>query len=162
MTAGTQGPVPMKLIHPRLVDGRRAVGGQWEAEVASRLGQIGLAQKWQGSLLNCKEMSMAPSDITVEILKDIRDEIRGVRGEVRDLRADTNQRLDATNQRLDVTNQRLDATNQRLGLVEATLLDLAEQQRFVVRYTKAISERGTSLEPRVSALETRVEKLESK
>ncbi len=32
------------------------------------------------------------ADITVEILKEIRDEIRG-----------TNQRLDATNQRLDAT-----------------------------------------------------------
>ena len=102
-----------------------------------------------------REMSMADSDITVEILKEIRDEIRGVRGEVRELHADTNQRLDAT-------NQRLDANNQRLDLVETTLLDLAEQQRFVVRYTRTISERGTSLEPRVSALETRVEKLESK
>ena len=102
---------------------------------------------------------MADSDITVEILKNICDEIRGVRTElgeeirgvrteVRELRKDTNLRLDANNQRLD--------------LVETTLLDLAEQQRFVVRYSKAISERGTSLEPRVSALETRVEKLESK
>ena len=95
---------------------------------------------------------MAESDMTIELLKDIRDEIRGVRGEFRDeirgLREDTNKRLEANTQRLD--------------LVETTLLDLAEQQRFVVRYAKAISERGTSLEPRVSALETRVEKLESK
>jgi len=99
------------------------------------------------------------SDITVEILKDIRDEIRG-----------TNQRLDVTNQRLDsvesTMNQRLDSVestmNQRLGAVETTLLDLAEQQRFVVRYTKAISERDSRLEPRMSALEARVDKLESK
>jgi len=101
---------------------------------------------------------MADSDITVEILKDIRDEIRGVRtelgGEIRGVRSEVRElRGDA--------NQRLDANNQRLDLVEATLLDLAEQQRFVVRYTKAIAERGTSLEPRVGALENRVEKLES-
>jgi hypothetical protein len=104
-------------------------------------------------------MSMADSDITVEILKDIRDEIRGVRtglgeeirgvrSEVRELREDTNQRLDANNQRLD--------------LVETTLLDLAEQQRFIVRYTKALAERHGDVEPRVSALESRVEKLESR
>ncbi len=37
-------------------------------------------------------------------------------------------------------NQRLDSTNQRLDLVETTLLDLAEQNRFIVRYTKALSE----------------------
>jgi hypothetical protein len=85
---------------------------------------------------------MAASDVTVEILKDIRDEIR-------ELRVDSNGRLDTVTQRLDT--------------VGTTLLDLAEQQRFVVlRYTRAISERDNKLEPRVSALEIRVEKLESK
>ncbi len=65
---------------------------------------------------------MAESDITVEILKDTHDEIRGVRtelgqeirgvrSEVRVLREDTDRRLDANTQRLD--------------LVETTLLDLA-------------------------------------
>ncbi|HMF42335.1 MAG TPA: hypothetical protein VKQ32_16800 [Polyangia bacterium] len=54
------------------------------------------------------------SDMTVEILKDIRDEIRGVRGEQIQ------------------TNQRLDLMTQRIDLVETTLLDLAEQQRFVI------------------------------
>jgi len=84
------------------------------------------------------------SDITVEILKDIRDELRGVRAE----QVQTNKQLVQTNQRLDV--------------VETTLLDLAEQQRFVVRYMRAISERDAHLEPRVSSLESRVDKLESK
>ena len=84
------------------------------------------------------------SDITVEILKDIRDEIRGVRGEQVQ------------------TNQRLGLMTQRIDMVEKTLLDLAQQQRFVVRYTKAISERDAQLEPRVTSLEARVDKLESK
>jgi hypothetical protein len=86
-------------------------------------------------------MTMAGGDVTVEILKGIRDEIRGLRAE---------------------TNERLDVNNQRLQTVETALLDLAEQQRFVVRYTRAISERESRLEPRVVDLETRVEKLESK
>ena len=94
---------------------------------------------------------MADSDITVEIRREIRDEI-----------LNTNTRLDATNERLDATNERLDANNHRLDAIESTLLDLAEQQRFVVRYTKAISERDAHLEPRVSVLEARVDKLESK
>jgi hypothetical protein len=81
-------------------------------------------------------MSMA-SDITVEILKDIRDEMRGMRAEQVQ-------------------------TNQRLDVVETTLLDVAEQQRFVVRYMRTISERDAHLEPRVSNLEARVDKLESK
>jgi phage-related tail protein len=100
-------------------------------------------------------MSMSGSDITVEILKDIRDEIRT-----------TNQRLDSTNQRLDSTNQRLGRVEttltSRLGAVETALLDLAEQQRFVARYTKAIAERDWRLETRVDSLEARVDKLESK
>jgi len=86
-------------------------------------------------------MSMASSDVTVEILKEIRDAIVG-----------TNTRLDSVESTI----------NQRLGAVEATLLDLAEQQRFVVRYTKATSERGVGLESRVHDLETRVNKLETK
>jgi hypothetical protein len=54
---------------------------------------------------------MAMSDLTVEILKQIRDEICA-----------TNTRLDATNTRLDATNTRLDETrvelSTRLGRLE--------------------------------------------
>ena len=91
---------------------------------------------------------MASGDLTIEILKDIRSEIRN-----------TNQRLDTTNQRLDTVESTL---THRLGAVETALLDLAEQQRFVVRYTKAIAERDGRIEGRVDALETRVDRLESK
>jgi hypothetical protein len=100
-------------------------------------------------------MSMADGDITVEILKDIREGVRG-----------TNTRLDgmerALSQRLDGVTQRLDGVTERLDLVETTLLDLAEQHRFLVRYTRATAEREPRLEPRVSALESRMDKLESK
>jgi len=91
---------------------------------------------------------MAGSDITVEILKDIRDDIRGVRTEFREEIAGV--------------RTELQKHTERFGVVEKALLDLAEQQRFVVRYTKAISERDSRLEPRMSALEARVDKLESK
>jgi predicted nucleic acid-binding Zn-ribbon protein len=40
---------------------------------------------------------MEPSDLTIEILKDIRDEVKSVRDEVRQ----TNVRLDQTNERLE-------------------------------------------------------------
>jgi hypothetical protein len=88
---------------------------------------------------------MAGSDITIEVLKEIRDEIRV-------LRIDTNQQFD---------HLRVD-TNQRFHEVETAIRDLAEQNRFIVRYTKALSERHADVEPRVSALEGRVDKLESK
>jgi hypothetical protein len=93
-------------------------------------------------------MSMAGGDLTVEILKDIRDAVRG-----------TNTRIESMEHSL---SQRLDGVTQRLDLVETTLLDLAEQHRFLVRYTRATAERESRLEPRVSALESRVDKLESK
>jgi hypothetical protein len=38
--------------------------------------------------------------------------------------------------------------------------DLAEQHRFLVRYNRAVSERESRLEPRVNALESRVDELE--
>src|SRR5262245_65974931 len=97
-------------------------------------------------------MSMAGSDITVEILKDIRDEIRGVRTGVQDLRADTNDRFRQVETA--IVDLRTD-TNERSGHIEKAILDLAEQHRFVVRYTTAMAERDGQLEPRVSALESR-------
>lgn len=83
------------------------------------------------------------SDITVEILEDILEEMRGSREEIGGMRADQIQ------------------TNHRLDIVESTLLDLVEQQRSVVGCLRAISERAPPLEPRVSNLEARVDKLES-
>ena len=46
---------------------------------------------------------MEPTDLTIEILRSIRDEV-----------VKTNARLDQTNARLDQTNARLDQTNTRL------------------------------------------------
>jgi septal ring factor EnvC (AmiA/AmiB activator) len=117
-------------------------------------------------------MSMADSDLTVEILKDIRNEIRGTNQRldvtIEHLDA-TNQHLDATNHRLDVTIERLDVTiqrldvaNQRLDVVGHTLLDLAERQSLVVRYTEVLAATDSRIEGRVGDLEARVDKLESR
>jgi hypothetical protein len=103
-------------------------------------------------------MSMAGSDITIEILKDIRDATRAT-----NVRLDgVTGRLDVVAERLDIVAARVDVGTQRLDMVETTLLDLAQQNRFVVRYLRAMSERHDDVEPRVSALESRVDKLESK
>src|SRR5262245_9171466 len=106
-----------------------------------------------------KETSMADSDMTVEILKDIRDDIRGVRSELREeiqsVRIELREELSGVRSELRIHTE-------RFGVVEAALRDLAEQQRFVVRYTKALAERDSRLEGRVSSLESRVDKLESK
>jgi hypothetical protein len=71
-------------------------------------------------------MSMAGGDITIEVLKDIRDDIRGVRSGVHEIRAEVH------DLRTEVQDLRSD-TNKRFALVEAAILDLAEQYRFVVR-----------------------------
>jgi predicted ThiF/HesA family dinucleotide-utilizing enzyme len=104
-------------------------------------------------------MSMAGGDITVEILKEIRDEIRNVRGEVQELRVDTNGRFDEVREEIHAFRTE---TAERFGVVETALLDLAEQDRFLVRSSRATAQHESRLEPRVNALESRVDKLESK
>jgi hypothetical protein len=96
-------------------------------------------------------MSMASDDITVELLRSIRDEIRGVNQRI-DV---TNQRLDVAIARMDLTNQRLDGTNDRLDVVESTLLDVVAEQRLLLRHTRAISERALELEALVTKVETK-------
>ena len=112
---------------------------------------------------------MASSDITIEILKDIRDATRTTNLRLDSLESSVTERLDVVTGRLDVVAERLDivaarvdVATQRLDMVETTLLDIAQENRFVVRYLRAMSERNEDVEPRVSALESRVDKLESK
>jgi hypothetical protein len=66
---------------------------------------------------------MAGGDEMVEILKEIRDELRFVRGEVHALRTDT-ERVWA-----EIHGLRTE-TMERFGMIEGTLLDLAESARF--------------------------------
>ena len=51
---------------------------------------------------------MEPTDVTIEILKDIRDEVRQTR-------TDLSARIDATNGRIDSTNARLDTLREDLS-----------------------------------------------
>lgn len=84
---------------------------------------------------------MSDSDVTVEILKGIRDEIRGVRTELRDEIRGV--RTEVHELRTETHEFRTE-TNERFEQVESALLDLAEQQRFVVRYTRAIAKLASS------------------
>jgi methyl-accepting chemotaxis protein len=99
------------------------------------------------------------TDLTIEILREIRDGIR-------DLRGDFNARLDQTNARLDQTNARLDQTNARLENVEHGLTDLgkfmrqialdqAKHERFHVHHVERLEEDVTDLKVRVLRLEDR-------
>jgi len=99
------------------------------------------------------------TDLTIEILKQIRDGIK-------ELREDFNQRLDQTNERLDQTNERLDQNNSRLGRVEQGLndlgkfmrqiaLDQAKHERFHTHHVERLEEDVTDLKARVQRLEQR-------
>lgn len=87
---------------------------------------------------------MTEDSLTVAILKDIRDGVRDI------------------SVRLDQTNVRLDQTNERLGHVENALLELAQQQTFMIRWLKAGAARDRRLERDLIKLEKRVDALEDR
>ena len=95
---------------------------------------------------------MGETDVTVGILQEIRDELRV-------LRADTNTQFGGVRDGIQLL--RAD-TNERFGVVESSLLDLTEQRHKLAGYARMMSERDGGFEARVTALESRVEKLESK
>lgn len=101
-------------------------------------------------------------DLTLAVLREIRDEIRSTKHELRAGLQELSKRIDGTNARIDGTNERVDATNTRLAHVETGLLDLAEQQRFVVRHLQALTTRDRRLELEVESLRTRVAAIETR
>ncbi len=94
-----------------------------------------------------------PKDVTVEILKDIREEIRGVREEVRSLRDDTNARFE----RMDA---RFVEMNARFEVIETTLRDLAQQMVMLARGIKTALDARADVERRLEDVERRLSDLE--
>jgi hypothetical protein len=96
-------------------------------------------------------ITMTDSEVTVQLLRDIRDQLVG-----------TNRRIDDTNRRLDdgfrAVNERIDMTNERLAIVETTVRDCAQQGVMVGRYVKNRTDRHEDaiddLRERVTRLET--------
>jgi methyl-accepting chemotaxis protein len=85
-------------------------------------------------------------NMTVEILKQIRDEIRTTRTEL--------------SSRIDQTNQRLDQTNQRLDLVEDTVKEMATQTVFLVKHARPSPKHSRLVEREIDELKERVSRLE--
>ena len=98
------------------------------------------------------------TDLTIEILREIRDGISG-------LRTEFIERLDQTNARLDQANARLDQTNLRLGNVEQGLNDLGKFMRQIAldqaKHERFHSHHVEILEEDVKDLKFRVERLEA-
>jgi hypothetical protein len=97
------------------------------------------------------------ADITVEILKDIRDDMRGMRGELTGVRGE----LQQVNVRLDRLTERVDdhakVSNQRLEVIEHTLADFCQQHLMLTRYVGNVDRRQAD---DIDDLRTRVTRLE--
>ncbi len=95
-------------------------------------------------------------NLTVPILCEIRDELITTR-------TDLGARIDAVRTelgaRIDSVRTELGA---RIGHVEETLVELAEQQRFVVRHLSTLSARDHKLEADVDDLRARMEAVEKR
>ena len=102
---------------------------------------------------------MADSDLHLQVLVEMRDEIRQTNRQLGELRTDVNKRLDDVNERLGDVNERLEGTNQRLGIIEHTMVDYGTQLVMLGRYMKNSTSRH---ENDIADLRTRVEKLEAK
>lgn len=91
---------------------------------------------------------MEPTDLTVRILQEIRDDLRGVREEQRgtreELRAMRGEHL------------------QRFELIETTLKDLAEQMVMLARGVKVALETRANVEGRLDNHEQRLKDLEKR
>ena len=86
--------------------------------------------------------------LTIHILREIRDELVTTRTEL--------------SGRIEQTNTRIDETNTRMGHVEGTLVDLAQQQRFVVRHLTALTTRDRALETDMEELRARMDAVEKR
>jgi chromosome segregation ATPase len=110
-----------------------------------------------------------PTDITVHVLREIRDELREVKSAVQDAggRIDsTNARLDQTNARLDETNVGLDRTREELSrrIVESemrtssALVDVAGS----IREVKDLLSDRLEIRDRVERCEREIDWLKSR
>jgi uncharacterized coiled-coil DUF342 family protein len=91
-------------------------------------------------------MIMEPTDITIHVLREIRDEMRGMRAEL-------SERIDQTNERLDQTNERLDRHERALGLLINEVRGLGSRIDNLV--TGPMGEKVRELDRRVATLESR-------
>jgi chromosome segregation ATPase len=100
-----------------------------------------------------------PVDHTLHVLRQIRDEIVTTRTELSARIDGVRTELSA---RIDELGARIDVTNERVERVEHTLLDLAEQQRFVVRHLKTLTDRDRRVEDDITEIRQRLELVEKK
>ncbi len=104
---------------------------------------------------------MTDSDLTVSILREIRDAVVAVNQNLSARIDGVSTRLDSVSSRLDGVSSRIDTLtehlDQRFGVVETTLKDLSGQLVLVTRYLKHRTEVDIEdLRQRVTRLEAKV------
>ena len=106
---------------------------------------------------------MTSDDLTRAILVEIRDEIRSTKDELRSEVGGLRSELAVTRGQL---RSELAATREelcdRITALDSTMHELAQQQRFVVKYTRALAERGTRNDDEIADLRARVDAIEAK
>jgi hypothetical protein len=107
---------------------------------------------------------MEPTDLTIEILQGIRDEIRGTNARVDALRDELCGEIRGTNGRLDDTNTRLDRLERRQVEVETRVSTeivavavAVREVRDLLREERALASQVDDHERRIRAIETRTQ-----
>jgi len=95
-------------------------------------------------------------DLTLQVLRQIRDGVKATREEVSRRIDETNTRLDATNQRLDTANQCLDETNRRLVESETRPASAILGMKGALDEVRDFLKGQSDLRPRVERLERHV------
>ena len=72
-------------------------------------------------------------DMTIEVLKQIRDEVVGLRGEMRDTRTALSERIDQTNEKVDALARRQADTEIRLATELVAVSQAVAGVREVIR-----------------------------
>src|SRR5262245_36289790 len=114
---------------------------------------------------------MEPENLTVEILKSLRDEMKQTREQLSERIDSTNSRLDTTNTRLDTTNARLEAMHEELSqrivhseirtaTAIAELAGTVREMTQVLRSSAELRPRVERCENDISELRTRIDRIE--
>lgn len=100
-------------------------------------------------------MAGKKTDLTVEILREIRDEIRHTNERLDDTRAELSQRLDTTNERLERLGKRQTETEVRLSSELTAAVGAVRELSDILREDRKLRTQVSDHEARIAALERR-------
>lgn len=94
-------------------------------------------------------------NVTVEVLKEIRNELGELRSDVGDLRRDMNEQLSATSERLTAVERRQLSSETRVATEIVAVVAAIHQLRDVIVADRAVREQVHDHELRITSLERR-------